>query len=236
MKSFVNASPILCAVLLVVCFALYASACGGGETVGNESDSGNTGTETAAENPVAEAPVEPSATADTSTPQDTAPTVTLIGDSVVLGGVNEVKAAVPGIDIRARTDRGLSGAGLDLLKEEAAGGKLGDIVVLALGTNSVKKDDIAKAMDVIGAERQVVFVNAYRGTSNYIKDTNEAIDDAATDYAGRFTVADWYGYVTSHPDIKLAADDCHLTKSSAADYAGVIKAGVDTAAAKLKGI
>jgi hypothetical protein len=162
-------------------------------------------------------------------------TVTLIGDSVVLGGVAAVKEAALGIDIRARTDRKLSGAGLDLLKQEETDGNLGRIVVLALGTNFVTKDDIDNAMAVIGSERQVVFVNAYRGDSDYITEVNAAITEAAQAYPANFTIADWYGYVTSHPEIKLASDKCHLTKSSAADYAAVIKAGVGEAISKLKG-
>jgi hypothetical protein len=161
--------------------------------------------------------------------------VTLIGDSVVLGGVDAVKDAVPGIDIRARNDRQLAGPGLDMLKQEEADGELGQVVVLALGTNFVTGDDIGKAMDIIGSDRQVVFVNAYRGNADYIGEVNEAISEAAEAHPSNFTIADWYGYVTSHPDIKLASDDCHLTKSSAGDYATVIKSGVDSAAAKLTG-
>jgi hypothetical protein len=161
--------------------------------------------------------------------------VTLIGDSVVLGGVDAVKNAVPEIDIRARNDRQLAGPGLDMLKQEEADGELGQIVVLALGTNFVTVDDIDSAMKIIGPDRQVVFVNAYRGAAGYIGEVNDAIAKAAEANASNFTIADWYGYVTSHPDIKLASDDCHLTKSSAEDYANVIKAGVDSAAAKLAG-
>jgi hypothetical protein len=161
--------------------------------------------------------------------------VTLIGDSVVLGGVDAVKAAVPGVEIRARNDRKLAGCGLDMLKKEAADGELGQIVVLALGTNFVTVDDIDKAMAVIGNDRQVVFVNAYRGGAGYIDEVNKAISEAAGSHSSNFTIADWHGYVASHPNIKLAPDNCHLTKSSAEDYANVIKTGVDSAAAKLTG-
>jgi hypothetical protein len=158
--------------------------------------------------------------------------ITLIGDSVVLGGVDAMKEALPGIDIRAKNSRKLSGQGLDTLKQEKKDGKLGDIVILALGTNNITKDDITKAMDVIGKEKQVVFVNAYRGGSDYIKDVNAAIDSAADKYSN-FTIADWYGHVSSNKDIKLAADQCHLTSSSAKDYAEVVKAAAKKAAAKM---
>ena len=160
--------------------------------------------------------------------------VTLIGDSVVLGGVDAVKEAVTGIDIRARNDRQLAGPGLDLLKKEKDEGKLGDIVVLALGTSNLTKDDIENAMEVIGPERQVVLVTAYRGNSDYINKVNNAIEEAAKNYPSNFNIADWYGYIISHPDIKLASDNCHLTKSSAKDYAEVIKSGVEAAASRLQ--
>jgi len=164
--------------------------------------------------------------------QASADDVTLIGDSVVLGAVDAVKAAIPGIDILARTDRELSGPGLDLLKQEAADGQLRDIVVLALGTNNLSEDDLNKALGVIGTDHQVVFVNAYRRGASYVETVNETIDKVAAANESHFTVADWYGYVTSHKDIKLAADGCHLTPTSAEDYADVIKAGVDEARAK----
>ncbi|MDR1291891.1 MAG: hypothetical protein LBJ91_00640 [Clostridiales Family XIII bacterium] len=159
--------------------------------------------------------------------------VTLIGDSVVLGGVDAVKRAIPGVDIRARNDRKLDGPGLDMLRREAAGDELGQVVALALGTNFVTKDDIDEAMEIIGPGRQMVFVNAYRAGAAYIDEVNEAISEAAAAHPSNFTIADWYGYVVSHPDVKLASDDCHLTKSSAEDYANVIRAGVDSAVAKL---
>jgi hypothetical protein len=159
--------------------------------------------------------------------------VSLVGDSVPLGAVAQIEEALPGVKMLVRTDRDLAGPGLELLKQENADGELGDIVVLALGTSNLTAQDIENAIDVIGAERQIVFVNAYRGGASYIKKVNAAIDEVAASHQGSFTVADWYGYVESHQNIKLAEDNCHLTESSAADYASVIKAGVDAARGKI---
>jgi hypothetical protein len=236
-----------CAILLALLCALSASACSPGD---GAEDVSAEGSDAAGPGPVAESEATvgladenvddtPAASpgmeqTGQSPPPSADTTVTLIGDSVVLGGVDAVKEAVPGIDIRARNDRQLAGPGLDTLRQEEADGELGQIVVLALGTNFVTRGDIDEAMQVIGPERQVVFVNAYRGRADYIEEVNEAISEAAADNASNFTIADWYGYVSSHPDTKLASDDCHLTKSSAADYAKVIRAGVDSAAAKLR--
>jgi hypothetical protein len=158
--------------------------------------------------------------------------VSLIGDSVPLGAVPQIEEALPGIDLLVRTDRDLAGPGIELLKQENAEGKLGDIVVLALGTSDLARENIENAIEVIGPDRQIVFVNAYRGGASYIKEVNAAIAEAAAAHEDSFTVADWYGYVEAHPDIELAEDNCHLTESSAVDYAAVIKAGVDEATEK----
>jgi hypothetical protein len=131
-----------------------------------------------------------------------------------------------------RTDRDLAGPGIELLKEENEAGKLGDIVVLALGTSNLTKANIDAAVEVIGEGRQIVFVNAYRGGAPYIGDVNAAIDEAAAERPDAFTVADWYGYVEAHPDLELAEDNCHLTESSASDYAALIKLAVDEARVK----
>jgi hypothetical protein len=160
------------------------------------------------------------------------PSISLIGDSVPLGAVTQIEEALPGIDLLVRTDRDLAGPGIELLKQENAEGKLGDIVVLALGTSDLTRENIENAIEVIGPDKQIVFVNAYRGGASYIKEVNAAIAEAAAAHESNFTVADWYGYVESHPDIELAEDNCHLTESSAPDYAGVIKVGVDEAKEK----
>jgi hypothetical protein len=220
----------LCAVILVSVFMCLASACAQG---GGAAPASGSVTDVAAPGDASESAAD--AGQAPAPPADGDIRVTLIGDSVVLGGVDAVENAIPDIDIRARNDRQLAGPGLDMLRKEAADGALGQIVALALGTNFVTKDDIDKAMEIIGPDRQVVFVNAYRGNADYIGEVNEAISEVAAANPSNFTIADWYGYVTAHPGVKLASDDCHLTKSSAEDYANVIRGGVDIAAAKLAG-
>ncbi|MDR1134532.1 MAG: hypothetical protein LBL05_10240 [Synergistaceae bacterium] len=231
----------VCLILALVCVC-FASACSQGNGGGSASESATSGSaagvtaggvssETATAAGQSTAPTDSGQSAAPPAPGDIR--VTLIGDSVVLGAVDAVKAAVPGVDIRARNDRKLAGPGLNMLKREAAGGELGQIVALALGTNFVTRGDIDRAMEVIGPNRQVVFVNAYRANAGYINEVNKTISEAAEAHSSNFTIADWHGYVVSHPGTKLASDGCHLTKSSAVDYAKVIKAGVDRAAAKV---
>jgi predicted small secreted protein len=223
---------ILSVVLIVMLFAVVLASCGqtGGGTDTETAPPADPVTGSEADSPDTDAP---DADAPDTSVSSTGEDVTLIGDSVVLGAVDQIEELFPDIEMLARTDRGLSGEGLELLKQEEAGGKLKDIVVLSLGTNSLEKNDIDNALAVIGTDRQIVFVNAYRGgAEEFIEEINKIIQDAADEHPDTFTVADWYGYVTSHPDIKLAGDKCHLTESSAADYAELIKTGVDEARAK----
>jgi hypothetical protein len=219
---------ILSIVLGILIFAAIFTACG---QSGGTDDKGDKIASDAAVQPADDPDADAQATEAASTGED----VTLIGDSVVLGAVDQIEELLPDIEMLARTDRGLSGEGLDLLKEEEADGKLKDIVVLSLGTNSLEKEDIDNALSVIGTERQIVFVNAYRGgAEKYIEQINKIIQDAADAHPDTFTVVDWYGYVTDNPDIGLAGDKCHLTESSAKDYADLIVKGIDEARAKVR--
>ncbi|MDR2714404.1 MAG: hypothetical protein LBB42_02610 [Coriobacteriales bacterium] len=176
----------------------------------------------------------PADTVDTSNVNLENYKITLIGDSVILGGIEEAQEAIPGINILARTDRQLADEGIKVLKDEVINGTLGDIVVLAVGTSFVARDDIDNAMKIIGPGRQVVFVTAYRGNEQYIDGVNAAIQGAAEAYSANAVVADWHAYVLAHPDIKLAADDCHLTETSAVEYANVIKNAALVAATRLE--
>jgi hypothetical protein len=217
------------AVLLALCCSLALLsplvACGGASAPEAPSETATAEGERSLDNPAD--------TVDTSNVNLTDYKITLLGDSVILGGIDEAQDAIPGINILARTDRQLADEGIKVLKEEEANGTLGDIVVLAVGTSFVARDDIDNAMKVIGTDRQVVFVTAHRGAEQYIEGVNTAIQGAAEAYSANAVVADWHAYVLAHPDIKLAADDCHLTKTSAVEYANVIKDGVLVAAARL---
>ncbi|MDR1495537.1 MAG: hypothetical protein LBS67_01265 [Clostridiales Family XIII bacterium] len=235
---------VICAVCALLALASVLSSCA------QPSDNGNGSEGAADETVVTEEGADPAPDATTSEEGETsgaatdegvpAPSgepdadasVSLIGDSVPLGAVPQIEEALPGAEMLVRTDRDLAGPGIELLKEENEAGKLGDIVVLALGTSNLTKANIDAAVEVIGEGRQIVFVNAYRGGAPYIEGVNAAIDEAAAERPDSFTVADWYGYVEAHPDLELAEDNCHLTESSAKDYAALIKSAVDEARVK----
>jgi hypothetical protein len=221
--------PHLAIALCIVCALLALTACSNTSAPVSSGNAQNT------------APTSSSATTNTATTNTGTNTsaqlksnikVTLLGDSVPLGAITQLKTQIPGVDLQVRTDRTLSGDGLKILKQEAKSNKLGQVVVIALGTNYLQPADIDNAMQVIGTSRQVVFVNAYQGDTDYIATVNATIAAAAQKYPN-FTVCDWHGYVVAHPSLKLATDNCHLTPSSAVDYATLIKTSVAQVESKM---
>ena len=87
--------------------------------------------------------------------------ITIIGDSVLLGASAELKKINPNIIIDAKVSRQVSQA-KDIVKNLEREGKLGDIVVIALGTNGTFSTSTGNELiKAIGAKRQIYWVNVF---------------------------------------------------------------------------
>ena len=90
----------------------------------------------------------------------------------------------------------------------------------SLATNTtLKKDQVADVMAVVGPQRRVIFVNAY-GARAWIKGTNKELARAARDYPN-VVVADWSAAISRHGE-GLAADGVHPNQDGAKIYARVV--------------
>ena len=171
----------------------------------------------------------PPTTAPAATPAAprTGADVTIIGDSVTLASAEAITRLLPEAAIDAEVSRSMLVAP-GIIQTLAAKGRLRDVVVLSLATNTTLKDSqVADVMAAVGPDRQVVFVNAY-GNRSWIKGTNRVLDRAAKDYPNA-TVADWRSAIAEHGE-GLAADGVHPNQTGARVYAKVLVAACERAA------
>ena len=156
-----------------------------------------------------------------------------IGDSVMLGSASEIRAVMPNAYVDAETSRYVSG-GVEVAEALQAQGKLGDIVVIALGTNGPvsggeRYEVITKRlMEILGPSRHIFWVNTYAPHLKW-QDTNNAyLAQMAARYPN-LTIIDWYSLASQHPEW-LTEDDVHPNDEGTVAYAKLIH---DSVLAKL---
>ena len=166
--------------------------------------------------------------------------VTMIGDSLTVHSLNELKDTIKGIDIDAksgtwfdRDDPSFGKSGVNRLK--AKGSSMRDIVVFAMGTNGgVTQDAVDNLIKVTGEKRKVVLMTEYISKSDLSGPTdqtlkrNEEVKKAAARYEN-IVIADWFNAVKSEPGkyINIGSDQrCHPTDEGKKLFAKVIAKGI----------
>jgi hypothetical protein len=122
--------------------------------------------------------------------QVTGSEVTAIGDSVMSASAPALADVLPGIYIDAKPDREMP-AGLTIVRQLAASGKLRPVVVMGLGTNYVvTTSQLQQLVKVIGPHRKLVLINTYvpDGWSKQVNVT----DAAFIRQHPNVVLADWY--------------------------------------------
>jgi len=152
--------------------------------------------------------------------------VACIGDSVLLGASGDVRKALPGAIVDGEVSRYVGG-GIPVAQSLAAQGQLGNVVVVALGTNGPiagqarYEEQTKELLRILGTERKIFWVNIY-GPNLTWQDTNNAyLQKVATEHPN-VTVVDWYAEVSKHPEW-LSADGIHPNDAGCAAYARIIR-------------
>ncbi|QQE74584.1 acyltransferase family protein [Brevibacillus composti] len=149
--------------------------------------------------------------------------ITVIGDSVMLGAEPSLKEMLPGITIDGKIGRQWSHA-LEIIKRLKAEGKLGQTVVLELGSNgpfTVKQMDAI--LEALGEKRQIILVNT-RVPRPWEREVNAGLKQRA-DSSKAISLIDWYGASTGK-DHYFAKDGVHLTVEGAKAYADLLTSGI----------
>ncbi len=145
-----------------------------------------------------------------------------VGDSVMLGAVSALDAALGDADIDAKVGRQLTEA-LPLLRERIARGVLSDVVVIHLGNNGpFREAQLDDLLDLLRDVPQVVLVNLKLPRS-YERRNNELLSAVVAD--PRVRLVDWRAASLAGKGV-FGGDGIHLTAVGAQLYARLIAAAV----------
>lgn len=153
--------------------------------------------------------------------------VTAIGDSVMKGAaltlkrLGEASLGKGRIIIDAEECRSFSHA-LPLLRAYKAEGRLGDLVVIHLGTNnsSVPQEQFAHLMKFLADRRLVVFLTAKSDKISACEKVNQNLRAFVQGYPNA-RLLDWKGTMDLHPEC-FYSDITHLRTEGADQYANFI--------------
>lgn len=168
----------------------------------------------------------PTITAPTTTTAVTPvrePHVLAIGDSVMVGATSELHKAIGDIEIDAKVSRQAKAA-LTVVQADRDAGKLGDAVVLHIGTNgpfSVERFDAM--MDALKTVPRVIVVNT-KVPRRWEHINNTMLAEAVARYPN-VRLVDWYTASIDHPEY-FRHDGIHLKPTGARRYAELIAQAV----------
>jgi hypothetical protein len=139
----------------------------------------------------------------------------VIGDSVLLGAVDEVAAA--GYEVNTRGCRQMS-EGLRVIAAKNRAGRLPSLVVIMLGANwKIEPAEIRKALRIVGPGRVLGLV-----TPRDDPHDSGVIRAAGRHYPGRAVVLDWAAYTARHSQW-LSPDGLHLGPGGAQALARLLR-------------
>lgn len=146
--------------------------------------------------------------------------LTMVGDSVMLGAVEEVKEIFPNVVVDADIGRQLYN-GEQIIQALLDKKLLANTVVIGLGTNGVyTEENFHKMMTVIGKKRKVYLLNAYVPTQRWQGDINRFLSKMADEYKN-ITLIDWYDLGKEHEDW-FEEDHVHLKQEGQIGYTALI--------------
>jgi peptidoglycan/LPS O-acetylase OafA/YrhL len=165
---------------------------------------------------VAVPPAVPETTTTTSPPGPIAKLA--LGDSVMLGAapqLAELGFTVDAIESRAFVN------GLDTVLQLNAQGRLGDVVVVHLGTNgTIQPADMTRMMEALADVPQVLLLTI-DVPRDYTAGNNALVYDTVNTYAN-VSLLDWAGLAANCPGECFYSDGFHLRPEGQAYYASLI--------------
>ena len=177
------------------------------------------------------APAESGATSTPSArpPRDNG-SVSLFGDSVMLGARKAVQRAIPGSRVDAAVSR-MPGAFVGPLKQAHAKGRLAPIVVIHPATNGVLPEAMLREMlTMLSDVPRVVVVNA-KAPRVWQDPNNNVIEQVVPDFPNA-VIADWNSASRGHPEY-FVSDGIHLTASGGRAFAELIRSVAESPTANV---
>jgi hypothetical protein len=120
----------------------------------------------------------------------------------------DLEADIPGVDVEAAVSRQWS-TGEALLQQLRSEGRLGAVVVVALGTNGpISAADFDAMMSILSGASRVVFVNIV--VDKPWQDPNNQVLSSGVARYPNTVIADWHALESQNPSWVYAADGTHL--------------------------
>jgi hypothetical protein len=133
--------------------------------------------------------------------------VTAVGDSVMLDYQADLEADIPGVDVEAAVSRQWE-TGEQILQELRSEGRLGSVVVVALGTNGpITSADFDSMMAILAGVSRVVFVTIV--VDQPWQNPNNAVLSSGVARYSNTVIADWYSLESQNPGW-VYSDGTHL--------------------------
>ena len=147
-------------------------------------------------------------------------TVTCVGDSVMLGALPALQQIMPGCVVDAKESRQVAEV-IGILQNLDAQGRLGKVVVIALGTNGPFAQSFGQSViDYLGPDRQSYWVTTYGSTLRWQEESNSVIR-AIAEANDNVELIDWAGVGPSHPEW-FYSDGIHLQQAGQQGYADLV--------------
>ena len=148
------------------------------------------------------------------------PTITGIGDSVMLGARPVLRKELPGIAIDAAVSR-FPGGFLGPMRRYESKGMLAPAVVIHAGTNGTLTESMTRTLlNIVKKHPRVVLIN-----DNVPRSWRDSNNDSIARVAPEFpnvVVVDWRKASLHHPEY-FVSDRVHLTQKGARAYAALIR-------------
>lgn len=146
-------------------------------------------------------------------------TYTFIGDSIMNSAESRLKKNYPNANFDTKIGRQFSKLP-EILKKMSEQNKIGDTVVIGLGTNGPIQDkDFDEAMKLIGSSRKVVFINT-KMPDKWQDSVNAKLLEKAKQYPN-VSVIDWHSQAVKIPQY-YEPDKTHLKEKGQEFYTGFI--------------
>ena len=137
-------------------------------------------------------------------------TTTIIGDSVLLGNREYIEEKIPGTSVDAEGYRLLETAP-DIIEEYKNEGRLGEIVVLSLGTNAVDdpEESLERVVKALPRKSKLVLVSCFDGRYEHPHRVSLAMKKVADKYKF-ITYMPWEEEAMDHPEYYEGTDGVHF--------------------------
>ncbi|MGG2024904.1 acyltransferase family protein [Gottfriedia sp. S16(2024)] len=145
--------------------------------------------------------------------------VFIIGDSIVINSIPELKKTYPSLSVNAKIGRQFTEASA-IIQQAKSTNSLGNTVVIELGTNgpfTVKQ--MSSLIELIGKDRKILFVNT-RVPRPWESFVNKTLREGSSKYPNT-RVVDWYSASANHNSY-FSPDGVHLKPNGAKVFATLL--------------